>query len=433
MKLLLIGHQGFGNRGCEAIVRSTAALVRTRHPQAILQVPSAHPEADAAQWPEHADFGVRFIAAPQMSARFSHWGRLCRLLPAAAAWGWPRPMLDAAHLQALSDSDLVLSIGGDNLTLDYGLPSLAFHVGMAEAAQRRGIPVVLWGASVGPFDRWPAVEQRMRRHLAQLQAITVRESISASWLAGKAKQNAASDGRDRTDIGLTSEPPTTRGTELAPRLVPTRDPAFTLQAQAMDLEPHWPATDRPVLGLNLSPLASGQAVEAGAAFAVGVIERGHAVLLVPHVSAHNGHGVPVQAITPQQDDVPRLEAVRRSVVERLGHQAPITLLPAGNAAQIKHAVSRCHSFVGARTHSVIAALSSGVPALALAYSPKARGIHRDLLGHEAGVLPLRGLTADRLMQAWELLQERHATERDLLAARLPLWRTQAAAAVDALG
>lgn len=38
-------------------------------------------------------------------------------------------------------------------------------------------------------------------------------------------------------------------------------------------------------------------------------------------------------------------------------------------------------FAGARTHSTIAALSSGVPTLSFAYSIKATGINRDLFGH----------------------------------------------------
>jgi len=38
-------------------------------------------------------------------------------------------------------------------------------------------------------------------------------------------------------------------------------------------------------------------------------------------------------------------------------------------------------FAGARTHSTIAALSSGVPTLSFAYSIKAQGINRDIFGH----------------------------------------------------
>ena len=108
------------------------------------------------------------------------------------------------------------------------------------------------------------------------------------------------------------------------------------------------------------------------------------------------------------------------------------MLPGWNAAQLKQAIGHCHTFVGARTHSVIAALSSHVPALALAYSPKARGIHRDLLGHEDGVVPLDGLDAATLLQAWEALLKRHAQERAHLQARIPLWQEQALAATAVL-
>jgi colanic acid/amylovoran biosynthesis protein len=39
-------------------------------------------------------------------------------------------------------------------------------------------------------------------------------------------------------------------------------------------------------------------------------------------------------------------------------------------------------FACARTHSTIAALSSNVPTLSFAYSIKAKGINRDIFGHE---------------------------------------------------
>lgn len=48
--------------------------------------------------------------------------------------------------------------------------------------------------------------------------------------------------------------------------------------------------------------------------------------------------------------------------------------------------------MGGRTHSTIAAYSSGVPTLVMGYSVKARGIARDLFGTEEGyVLPVQSL------------------------------------------
>ena len=50
-------------------------------------------------------------------------------------------------------------------------------------------------------------------------------------------------------------------------------------------------------------------------------------------------------------------------------------------------ISRCTAFVGARTHSTIAAISSGVATLSLAYSRKARGLNQDLFGSQEHCLP----------------------------------------------
>lgn len=51
-----------------------------------------------------------------------------------------------------------------------------------------------------------------------------------------------------------------------------------------------------------------------------------------------------------------------------------------NCMQLKYIISRCRFFIGARTHSVIGAYSSGVPTLALGYSIKSKGIATDIFG-----------------------------------------------------
>jgi polysaccharide pyruvyl transferase WcaK-like protein len=59
----------------------------------------------------------------------------------------------------------------------------------------------------------------------------------------------------------------------------------------------------------------------------------------------------------------------------------VLLPPKYNAAETKWIISKMTIFAGARTHSTIASLSSGVPTLSMAYSIKAVGINRDLFGH----------------------------------------------------
>ena len=55
-----------------------------------------------------------------------------------------------------------------------------------------------------------------------------------------------------------------------------------------------------------------------------------------------------------------------------------------SCTELKYIISKCRFFAGARTHSVIAAYSSCVPALALGYSMKSKGIATDIFGQSQG-------------------------------------------------
>jgi polysaccharide pyruvyl transferase WcaK-like protein len=82
-------------------------------------------------------------------------------------------------------------------------------------------------------------------------------------------------------------------------------------------------------------------------------------------------------------------------------------------------------FAGARMHSTIAALSSGVPTLSFAYSIKARGINQDLFGHTDYCLEPNDLDAEDVSnRITSMLDKTTAIRRDLTE-RLP--RVQRAA------
>ena len=91
------------------------------------------------------------------------------------------------------------------------------------------------------------------------------------------------------------------------------------------------------------------------------------------------------------------------------------LLP-GNlgACQIKWAVARCRFFLAARTHSTIAAVSTGVPTVALAYSQKARGLWRAIFGDEELVAPVAELSQAQLLDKLARLERREEHWRSLL-------------------
>jgi polysaccharide pyruvyl transferase WcaK-like protein len=259
MNVWLAGHAGCYNHGCEAIVRSTARLLDERFGPCCYTVLSNSPASDAEQF-DSARF--RVLDRNKGVSRFDwRWiGSKLRRFPGGRAGhaflrrlpGWPT---------------CALSIGGDNFTMDYGSPkSFMVEVRRLRAA---GIPVAIWGASIGPFTADPKLEARMIEFLGQVDLITVRETTTIEYLRSL-------------------------GIERNVRRV--WDPAFALEPEPYD-GPETALFDLgDVVGMNLSALIArwfpGEDLDAMlgemAAFVRGLLAEGHRVLLVPHVTDPDG-------------------------------------------------------------------------------------------------------------------------------------------------
>jgi colanic acid/amylovoran biosynthesis protein len=181
-RFYLSGQNNFGNRGCEALVRSTLQLLKEQFGQVEVLVPSFRPDLDRRNWPTAEAEGVKFVRAIDYPSELIWWGRLQKLMPFLQNVFLPNYTLPKDIEEDLASVDALLLIGGDNITLDYGLGSLIWHARFAEHAQRLGKPVMIWGASIGPFTSSPAAEKYMKSFLSGINAITVRETISLEYL-----------------------------------------------------------------------------------------------------------------------------------------------------------------------------------------------------------------------------------------------------------
>lgn len=356
-RFYLTGHHTFSNRGCEAIVRSTVGLLREQFGEIEVLVPSSNISKDNAQWPDANSFGVQFVPAywPPINRYWTHIQQLP--LPFLKRLSWPLP-LPRWLKETLSCEDCVLSVGGDNYSLDYLLPSLL--MGVDRCAMDLKIPVVLWGASVGPFEREPYFLPVIRHHLGRMTFIAARESATEEYLA---------------KLGLEK------------KTIHVADPAFALTAESVHVDPFWPDdSGEGILGLNVSSLLlrfrpsnepKDRLLEELASFIrYAVLERNLGVLLVPHVIPHDK--------SPKNNDF----AFMTNLLQRLPDLGDhVRLMPDYlNASQTKYVISQCRFFIGARTHSTIAALSSAVPTISIAYSIKAKGINHDIFGNNRYVL-----------------------------------------------
>ena len=103
------------------------------------------------------------------------------------------------------------------------------------------------------------------------------------------------------------------------------------------------------------------------------------VALIPHVVWKNN------------DD----RKILKELYEIHKYTGRVVLLNDMPAEKLKGYISKCSFFVGARTHSTIAAYSSNIPTLVIGYSVKSKGIAKDLFGTYKGyVLPVQKLASE---------------------------------------
>lgn len=389
-KFLFVGNGPYQNRGCEAIVRGTMEILRHEFGRDISVQSGVQTGGNTVrkQNENEIDPAIRSFSVSATGPRLAlKWwaAQANKRLGAQFAphtWSLRNPALDA---------EVVLELGGDNYSLDYGRPE--GFMAMDRVLLARKLPVVLWGASVGPFDADPEFATRMFDHLRKLTAIFVRESESLNYLQAN---------------GVTHNVHT------------VADPAFVMKPVEPAANTVGFALPEGAIGINLSPLLArfsrapnGPFTYNGwLAFCIGLVgsaaKLNRPILLIPHV----------ESSSPDNDDFGFLHSVFQATANTL--RVPVQVLPRGlNAAELKWIIARCVVFAGARTHSTIAALSSGVPTLSLGYSLKAKGINKDIFGHLDHCLPVTELDSATFCEKLAVLLAGHDTIKSHLAAAIP--------------
>jgi polysaccharide pyruvyl transferase WcaK-like protein len=128
------------------------------------------------------------------------------------------------------------------------------------------------------------------------------------------------------------------------------------------------------------------------------------IVLVPHVLTPPGHF---------ESDFDACRAALATLGGRA--QGRVLVAPELNASESKWLISKMDWFCGTRMHSTIAALSSGVPSAALAYSVKTRGVF-ETCGQGDHVAELRALEAPEVIESvWRSWEARTDAKLSLAA------------------
>ena len=124
-----------------------------------------------------------------------------------------------------------------------------------------------------------------------------------------------------------------------------------------------------------------------------------------------------------QDD----RIISRVILREYESTGRLSVLDSGslNYLQIRYVISKCHLFCGGRTHSVISAYSTCVPAIALGYSVKSQGIAKDLKLPMETVVDSKHITGkNELLNAIKYGLENHDVLREHLLEIMPTYKEQ---------
>jgi len=346
---ILAGNGPYDNRGCEAIVRGTVKIMRHYYNDPSFLCISHFRSEEQFKKQCGKEFDTSIMHKRTNSAK-KMWP-LPRLYHKIQ--GFTNPVayghfMYKEMMPYVEEAKAVLSVGGDNYSLDYGIPRK--FTSLDDIVLKMGKPMSIWGASIGPFSKNSKYEKYMVEHLHNVTAIFVRESATIEYLTEKG---------------------------VIDNVFRVADPAFLMDS--MEPKENELNIEDGAIGINLSPLMSryvtGGNINEWTEIAAKIVSKisestSRKIYLIPHVT--NPHIL-------ENDHI-----FLRNVMSKANFRKnSINLIPPiYNAAETKWIIGQMKIFAGARTHSTIAALSSCVPTLSFAYSLKAQGINKDIFGND---------------------------------------------------
>jgi polysaccharide pyruvyl transferase WcaK-like protein len=376
-----------GNLGVSALLAATVKCIRMQQPRASIWLLEGTrvPREDVlrlagGETVPLRKVGVRCHKRPwrrEHVLRLLVTALLLRLLP-VRSWRYRLTRCNS-YLSRIVSARCVADItGGDSFSDIYGLRRLIFGTLNKLLVLASGADLVLLPQTYGPF----------RGRCARLLARLVISRAAAVY------------SRDRQ--GLVELAALTHGRRMraSPRFCP--DVAFMLDAIPPERVCTLP-TPLPekgtveLIGMNVSGLLYNGGYTRDNMFGLRADYRSlihritevllsqtrASILLIPHVFVPAGH-------VESDSDVCR--RVFEDLVDR--YPGRVFLLQGEyDQSQVKYVIGVCRFFIGSRMHACIAAISQGVPAVALAYSRKFKGVFGSV-GCEDLVVDLRSEDED---------------------------------------
>ena len=345
-QVLLIGIGGVYNYGCEAIVRGTVEILRRINPQVKIAYASYNYEDDKNRL---KDCDVEIISRSHVK----RWS-LDNIIRKCLSYIGICYSLPFDKTDWISGFDTIFSIGGDMYTLS---PQNKFDSALPTFMQRcqvKGLKYILWGASVGKFEKNPKALRFFSKHLPKIDLIVARENNTIEYLHSlKVVGNSI----------------------LAP------DPAFFVYCPVYSAPSHTGT----VVGINLSPLSAlyeygdlKLAVQKQSAALIRLMDAMQCnLVLLPHVLSPNAN----------DNDLSFMKLIYGEMPANYQTKINIVVSDPGFVG-IRDFIRQCDFVIAARMHCAINAITMSVPTLFLSYSEKAKGMAEYVYGTKEAVIGL---------------------------------------------
>jgi len=363
--VLLIGIGGVYNYGCEAIIRGTVKILREQFPNIRISYASYNYLYDKRRL---ADCDLVVI---DRTRRKKFIGR--RIVRKVLSYINIRIMIpyDSLRFVRKNKFDAVFSIGGDIYTLGPGGEFNKALPQFCEKCQRIRLKYILFGASVGPFDKNKRAEIFFRNHLHKADLIVARENRTINYLSA---------------LGIS------QNVVFAP------DPAFFVGSE-ITKKPNLNSLKR-ILAINISPLSCsyfysdmGIALKVLSTAIIDILKKSiFNIVFVPHVFA----------IQDSDNDFLFMTKIINQLPAELNHRVSIISEDEGFIS-LKKKLVEFDFLLAVRMHCAINGVSAGLPTIFLYYSDKAKGMTEIVYGDLRNLISLNKLPdVDKLL---ELLQE----------------------------
>lgn len=280
----------------------------------------------------------------------------------------------------LSQSDIVFSVGGDIYTISkYHRDRKKYRyvnylVEFGRKALKSGKPIIIYGASIGPFGEYSKAVNYYINHLRKVNQIICREELSVDYLY---------------HYGVNDN------VQFLP------DPAFLVTNKGNKSE-------REYIGVNFSELSLQElfgkvnekiVIDICNLLEVIAIDIKLPIMLIPHV---------MSPFTTEDNDFIFLKKIYNNLSEKIKEKT--VLVKPKNFIDTKSYLGKCKVVIAARMHCAVNSITVGTPAIFLSYSQKARGMAKYVYGDDKWCIPLQHISEELQPALYSMLNDLEAID-----------------------